>query len=85
MADPIEVRIIKLYMTLQDLLTGDVGRQTLAKLAAGQGTDTDDGRAWMRAAEVVTQNYQCEDCIGMKDHGCYCRSMNAIQPGGPAA
>jgi hypothetical protein len=37
---------------LNDLLSGDVGRQTLAKLEAGHGTDTDDGRAWLRAAAI---------------------------------
>lgn len=41
---------------LAALISGDVGRQTLAKLAAGQGTDTDDGRAWLRAAEMVRPN-----------------------------
>lgn len=28
-------------------------------------------------------NYECEDCIGMMEHGCYCRSVGAIAPGGP--
>lgn len=46
----------KFRQALLDLLTGDVGQQTLAKLMGGQGTDTDDGRAWMRAAEMVTPN-----------------------------
>ncbi len=45
-----------LRVTLAAILSGDVGRQTLAKLATGQSTDTDDGRAWMRAALMVTPN-----------------------------
>ena len=40
---------------------------------------------WMLARAGWYADYQCEDCIGMKDHGCYCKKMNAIQPGGPAA
>lgn len=51
-ADEIE----RLHAALNGLLTGDVGRQTLHKLATGQGTDTDDGRAWLRAAAMVTPN-----------------------------
>jgi hypothetical protein len=30
------------------------------------------------------QPYDCEDCIGMREHGCYCAAMGAAQPGGPA-
>lgn len=30
-------------------------------------------------------SYECEDCIGMKEHGCYCQAMGARKPGGPAA
>lgn len=40
---------------------------------------------WMLARAGWYADYPCEDCIGMKDHGCYCKNMNAIQPGGPAA
>ena len=40
---------------------------------------------WMLARAGWHADYPCEDCIGMKDHGCYCKAMNAIQPGGPAA
>lgn len=46
----------QLRAALTALISGDVGRQTLEKLAAGQGTDTDDGRAWIRAAEMVRPN-----------------------------
>lgn len=27
--------------------------------------------------------YPCEDCIGMAEHGCYCKAMGAKEPGGP--
>lgn len=28
---------------------------------------------------------ECEDCIGMKQHGCYCAAHGATKPGGPAS
>lgn len=28
-------------------------------------------------------DYECEDCIGMVEHGCYCKAVGAIAPGGP--
>lgn len=38
----------------------------------------------MREAQNQTAaDYECEDCIGMKEHGCYCKAMGALQPGGP--
>lgn len=46
-----------LYLAaLAALISSDVGQQTLAELAEGFGTNTDDGRAWMRAAEMVRPN-----------------------------
>jgi len=27
--------------------------------------------------------FDCEDCIGMKEHGCYCAAVGAVAPGGP--
>jgi len=30
------------------------------------------------------RDYECEDCIGMREHGCYCQAMGAVCPGGPA-
>lgn len=27
--------------------------------------------------------FDCEDCIGMKEHGCFCAAMGATAPGGP--
>lgn len=32
----------------------------------------------------ATPSFECEDCIGMKEHGCYCAAMGATKPGGPA-
>jgi len=34
---------------------------------------------------IPTPDYECQDCIGMIEHGCYCQAMGATQPGGPAA
>lgn len=31
------------------------------------------------------KDYDCEDCIGMIEHGCYCKAVGAVAPGGPAA
>lgn len=28
--------------------------------------------------------FECEDCIGMKQHGCYCAAHGATKPGGPS-
>jgi hypothetical protein len=28
-------------------------------------------------------DYECADCIGMREHGCYCQAMGALRPGGP--
>lgn len=43
------------------------------------------------AVEVETQpvemedieDYECENCIGMIEHGCYCKAVGAVGPGGP--
>ena len=40
---------------------------------------------WMLSHAGQYATYPCEDCIGMKEHGCYCKNMNAVRPGGPAA
>lgn len=32
----------------------------------------------------MSADYECENCIGMAEHGCYCMAMGAITPGGPA-
>lgn len=28
-------------------------------------------------------DYKCQDCIGMREHGCYCQNRGALKPGGP--
>lgn len=37
-------------------------------------------------AEYATRDfdYECQNCIGMMDQGCYCKTMGALRPGGPA-
>ena len=42
-----------LRATLRAVLSGNVGQQTMARLAAGQGTATMDGQAWLSAAALV--------------------------------
>lgn len=64
-------------------------------MKAGHTTIADDDVYWlMTRGEPVylpcdcsnAPDYECEDCIGMKNpHGCYCMAMGARQPGGPAA
>lgn len=34
-------------------------------------------------AQSTSLDYECQDCIGMREHGCYCKAMGADQPGGP--
>lgn len=38
---------------LRKLVTGAVGRATLQKLADGQGTETEDGKAWLAAQAAI--------------------------------
>lgn len=38
---------------LRTILAGDVGRQTLGKLAHGQSTETEDGKAWLAAQDLI--------------------------------
>ncbi len=38
---------------LRGVLASEVGRQTLHKLADGHGTDTDEGRDWLAAAQAL--------------------------------
>lgn len=33
--------------------------------------------------EDISPDYECENCIGMIEHGCYCKAMGAVAPGGP--
>lgn len=39
---------------LAKIVASDIGRATLSKLEGGQGTNTDEGRAWMAAAVLVS-------------------------------
>ena len=43
----------RLGAALRAVLQTSVGRQTLAQLADGQGTATDEGKAWIAAAALV--------------------------------
>lgn len=34
--------------------------------------------------ELATpDDWECEDCIGMREYGCYCMASGAVGPGGP--
>jgi hypothetical protein len=45
-----------------------------------------DGIKQYAADEIASVlDYDCEDCIGMCEHGCFCKAMGAVQPGGPTA
>lgn len=56
-----------------------------------QGAHAELKDAYVRALDVIRiqsapvekPGYECEDCIGMKEHGCFCMAMGAHQPGGP--
>lgn len=37
----------------------------------------------MTDSNQTAVDYECADCIGMHEHGCYCKAMGALQPGGP--
>jgi hypothetical protein len=43
----------RLVEAMRAVLMSNVGRQTLAQLADGQGTATGDGQAWLAAADLV--------------------------------
>jgi hypothetical protein len=45
-----------LRKALREVLQSDVGRATLQKLADGQGTNTDEGRAWAAAESALGPN-----------------------------
>jgi hypothetical protein len=38
-------------------------------------------RKWLLS--IAWPTYDCEDCIGMVEHGCQCAVYDAIKPGGP--
>lgn len=37
----------------------------------------------MEDIDAPLPDYECENCIGMIEHGCYCKAMGAAGPGGP--
>lgn len=51
---------------LRAVLTSEVGKQTLHKLADGQGTDTDDGRAWLSASRLL-DSHDADQCPMARD------------------
>jgi hypothetical protein len=65
-------------------------RAALNKIAERTGSD-DPCRALVQiardalAAKMALRGFECQDCIGMREHGCYCEAMGAVQPGGPGA
>lgn len=41
---------------------------------------------WNEDLEPIAQaSFECEDCLGMPEHGCYCLAVGAVAPGGPIA
>lgn len=58
---------VKRYRLLIDgLLSTSVGRQVLLQLGDGQGTNTEDGRAWLRAQRVVSSELSGGEQAGAK-------------------
>jgi len=43
----------KMADVLRAVLNSDVGRQTMHKLMDGQGTETEDGKAWLTASALL--------------------------------
>ena len=52
-AETYALREAKLVEALLAVLMSNVGRQTRAQLADGQGTATEEGQAWLAAATLV--------------------------------
>lgn len=42
-------------IALNSVLKSEIGRQTLLKLADGQGTDTVEGQAWLDAKAIIDE------------------------------
>jgi hypothetical protein len=61
-----------LVLRLEDAESGD-----------GARAEEEAECAVLRAALRSDLDYECENCIGMREHGCYCKAMGARQPGGP--
>ena len=66
----LEAEVVLLAMTVDDwkALEAKIGK-VLDELAA--------------LLPLIETTYDCEDCIGMIEHGCYCASQGAQVPGGP--
>lgn len=45
----------RLRIALNSVLNSDIGRQTLLKLADGQGIDTAEGQAWLNAKSIIDE------------------------------
>jgi hypothetical protein len=45
--------VADLTQLIQALLQGELGRQTMDKLKDGQGSQTDDGKTWLRARDLI--------------------------------
>lgn len=55
-------------------------RAALVRIEAAQALGTAHA-----LAKMALRGFECQDCIGMREHGCYCEAMGAVQPGGPGA
>lgn len=55
----------QIAQALDAVLSSEVGRQVFLTLASGQGKDTDDGRAWMRARLMLAEHAGCEPAAGV--------------------
>ncbi len=40
------------------------------------------GGGYQTSVKAAALDYECENCIGMSDYGCYCQAMGATKPGG---
>lgn len=46
----------RLRIALNSVLKSDIGRQTLLKLADGQGTETAEGQVWLDAKAIIEES-----------------------------
>lgn len=44
--------------------------------------DSGGTQPWGEPIMIPCDCYECEDCIGMKEHGCFCAAMGSPYPGG---
>ena len=64
----------------------DLCRRLAIEIGAKHSAECDEWRQVLQ--RVATEDrgrhaHECEDCIGMQEHGCYCQAMGATRPGGP--